>query len=305
MRWDNRLNWSTGDLPGTQDGDSVDLGGNRVLFGSETVSIDDFIFGDFGQLKATSGRLDIDGDVSVDDAGNLLQIDNAGQVWVNGYRDSDLLTIELAGGRFANIGSFAGETGISVSEDAQLLLATAGGRFDLSSGSSLTITGSKARVGFDGADGKAATLHLHEDAALSFVADATGLGKIAEFYSGAFETSEVASGISLDGDLSIDLSALDQKAAGTWTLIDADQVIGSFDDISITGLGTDRDALIRYDYTQDEVVLLVSEAGQGTGQIQSTTTGDADFVNDTQDAALETLWTNLHAAMPLMTDNPL
>ena len=79
FRWDNRLNWSTEDLPGTQDGDSVDLGGNRVLFGAETVTVDDFIFGNFGQLKATSGKLEITGDISTGKTGNLLQIDNAGQ----------------------------------------------------------------------------------------------------------------------------------------------------------------------------------------------------------------------------------
>ncbi|WP_207101618.1 right-handed parallel beta-helix repeat-containing protein [Paracoccus shandongensis] len=305
LRWDNRLNWSTGDLPGTQDGDSVDLGGNRVLFGSQTMTVDDFIFGDFGQLKATSGRLDIGGDMATAATGNLIQIDNAGQVWVDGYRDSDLLAIDMAGGRFANTGTFAGETRISVSEDAQLLLATAGGRFDLAAGSSLTITGSKAKIGFDGSDGKAATLQLHEGSALSFVANAGGLGTISEFRSGAFETAQVTSGVRLDGELSVDLSALDSTAGGTWTLVDADQMIGSFDRIDVIGLGASRDALIRYDYTLDEVVLLVSEAGKGSGQIRSTTTGDADFLNYTQDAALKALWADLHAAMPQVTDDPI
>lgn len=304
LRWDIRLNWSTEDLPGTQDGDSVDLGGNRVLFAAETVTVDDFIFGDFGQLKATSGRLNIDGDISAGKTGNLLQIDNAGQVWIAGYRDSDLLTVELAGGRLANTGAFAGKTSISVTEDAQLLLATAGGRFDLA-GSSLEITGGTAKVGFDGGDGKTATLQLHDDATLSFVANATGLGKISEFHSGAFETSKVTSGVSLDGDLAINLSALDAKAGGTWTLIDSDQLIGSFDDITVTGLGKNRDALIRVDYVKDEVVLLVSEAGKGSGQIRTNSTGEADFIDYTTDAVLKALWASLHAAMPPVTDDPI
>lgn len=305
LRWDNRLNWSTEDLPGTQDGDSVNLGGNRVLFSAETVAVDDFIFGNFGQLKATSGRLDIEGAVSTARTGNLLQIDNAGQIWVDGYRDSDLLAIDLAGGRFANTGAFAGETIIGVSDDAQLLLATSGGRFDLAGGSSLAIAGSKAKVGFDGSDGKTATLHLHDTANLSFVATASGLGKISEFHSGAFETSRVTSGVRLDGDLTVDLSALDRKSGGTWTLIDVDQMIGSFDDIAVTGLGNNRDALIRLDYIKDEVVLLVSDAGKGSGQIRTATTGDADFIDHSQDAALKALWASLHAAMPQVTDDPL
>lgn len=305
FRWDNRLNWSTEDLPGTQDGDSVDLGGNRVLFGAETVTVDDFIFGNFGQLKATSGKLEITGDISTGKTGNLLQIDNAGQVWIDGYRDKDLLTIELAGGRLANTGSFAGKTAIEATQDAQLLLATSGARFDLAAGSSLKITGGKAKVGFDGGDGKTATLQLHDDATLSFVANATGLGKISEFYSGAFDTSKVTSGIRLDGDLKIDLAGLNTKKGGTWTLIDADQIIGSFDDIAVTGLAKNQDALIRIDYVRDEVVLVVGDAGKGSGQIRSGSSGDADFIDYTQDAVLKTLWSNLQAAMPQVTDDPI
>ena len=304
IRWDNRLNWSTEDLPGTQNGDSVDLGGNRVLFGAETVAVDDFIFGDFGQLKATSGKLEITGDISTAKTGSLLQIDNAGQVWIDGYRDSDLLTIELAGGRLANTGSFAGETTIRVSQDAQLLLATSGGGFDLA-GSSLAIAGGKAKVGFDGGDGKTATLRLHDDATVSFVANATGLGKISEFHSGAFETSNVISGIRLDGDLKIDLSALNTRTAGTWTLIDADQIIGSFDDIAITGLARNQDALVRVDYVRDEVVLVLGDAGKGSGQIRTNSNGDADFIDYTTDAVLKTLWTDLQASMPVLTDDPI
>lgn len=305
IRWDNRLNWSTEDLPGTQDGDSIDLGGNRVLFGAETATIDDFIFGDFGQLKATSGRLDIKGEISTAGTGNLLQIDNAGQIWLDGYRDSDLFQIEMAGGRFTNTGAFTGNAEIDVIQDAQLLLATAGGRFDLAGGSSLTISGGKTKVGFDGGDGKIATLHLHDDAALAFVADATGLGKISEFHSGAFEVSNVTSGVRLGGDLTIDLSALDAKAGGAWTLVNADQVIGSFDSIAVTGLGSNQDALIQIDYAEDEVVLLVSDTGTGSGQINSSSNGEADFIGHSQNATLNALWENLQAAMPQVTDDPL
>lgn len=305
IRWDNRLNWSTEDMPGTQDGDSVDLGGNRVLFAGETATVDDFIFGDFGQLKATSGRLNIEGDVSTGKTGNLLQIDNSSQVWIDGYRDSDLLKIDMAGGRLANTGSFAGETQITAAQDAQLLLATAGARFDLAQDSSLTITGSKAKVGFDGSGGKTATLALHDGATLTFAADKTGLGEIREFHSGAFEASNVTSGIRLNGDLSVDLSGLSTKSGGSWVLLDADQMIGSFDDISVTGLGKNQDALIRVDYVRDEVVLLVSDPGKGSGQIRSSSTGDADFIDYTQDAALKALWTSLQASMPQVTDDPI
>lgn len=305
MRWDSRLNWSTEDLPGMQNGDSVDLGGNRVLFGAETATIDNFIFGEFGQLKASSGKLTIDGAIETSTTGNLLQITNAGQVWIDGYRDSNLLEIKLTGGRFANTGGFAGETAITATGDAQLLLATAGARFDLSASSNLSITGSKAKVGFDGGDGQTATLQLHADASLSFTADTTSFGKISEFYSGAFDTSDVTSGVHLGGDLDIDLSAVDPKAGGTWTLIDADQIIGLFDDIAVAGLGRNQDALIRVDYVQDQVVLLVGEAGKGSGQIRASTSGDADFINYTTEASLRSLWEDLHATIQPSTDDPI
>lgn len=305
MRWDNRLNWSSEDLPGTQNGDSVDLGGNRVLFGVETTTIDDFIFGDFGQLKVTSGKLNINGDITTSKTGNLLQIADAGQIWIDGYHDRNLLEVELTGGRLANTGAFAGETNITAAGDAQLLLATAGAQFDLAANSSLSITGSKTKVGFDGEDGQTATLRLQADTLLSFVADTEGLGKISEFYSGAFETSQVASGIHLAGDVNIDLSAWDAKAGGTWTLIDADQITGSFDDIAVAGLGGNRDALITINYVTDEVLLLISEAGKGSGQVRISTSENADFINDTTDAFLKSSWEDLYTTMPTATDDPI
>lgn len=306
VRWDNRLNWSTGDLPGTQDGDSVDLGGNHVQFGGQSLVVDHFDFGDFGHLTANSGNLTIAGEMAVGPRGAMLETRGSGQVWVDGYHDSDLLEIGLTGGRLANTGTFAGETHTVVSGNAQFLLATAGGRFDLTKDSSLVVTGTQAKVGFDGANGKAAMLQLHEGATLSFVADTAGLGKISEFHSGAFgEISNVTSGIRLDGDLTINLSPLNAKPGGSWVLLDADQIIGSFDDVSVTGLGRNQDALIRIDYIQDEVLLLVGEAGKGSGQVRTDSTGDADFVDHTQDAALKLLWTSLQAAMPQITDHPI
>lgn len=305
IRWDNRLNWSTGDLPGTQDGDSIDLGGNHVQFGGQTLAVDHFDFGDFGHLTANSGKLSIAGDMAAGPRGAVLETTGSGQVWIDGYRDSDLLEIDLSGGRVANTGAFAGETRITAAADAQLLLATAGGQFDLAKDSSLTVTGGQAKVGFDGADGKTATLRLHDGAALSFVADKTGLGKISEVHSGAFEETKVTSGIRLDGNLSVDLTALNAKSGGSWVLLDADQMIGSFDDISVTGLGKNRDAMIRVDYVKDEVVLLVSDAGKGSGQIRSSSAGEADFIDYTQDAVLKSLWASLQASMPQVTDDPI
>lgn len=298
MRWDNRLNWSTGDLPGTQDGDSVDLGGNKVLFGAQTATVDDFIFGDYGQLKVSSGRLNVEGDIETGTA-NKVQITNAGQMWINGFHDSDQLIFNVEGGRLANTGDFTGNTALAASGQGQVLLAVSGGSFDLTDDSSLTVTGGKARVGFDGADSGPAVLRLQNDATINLVGDATGLGKITEFRSGAFgETSEVTSGVALDGTLKLNLKNLNDKAGGTWTLIDADQIIGTFDDVSISGLGRRQDALIRIDYVLDEVTLVLGAEGKGTGKIRVDSNGEADFINYTQDSALKDLWQALHSDAP-------
>lgn len=307
MRWDNRLNWSTTDLPGTQDGDSVDLGGNRVLFGAQTVTVDDFIFGDFGQLKATSGRLNITGKVSVAETGALLQVDNAGQVWLAGYRDDDLLKIDLQGGRFANIGAFAGPVTMTVGDNAQALLATAGCSFDLRQGSSLTIDGTRTKTGFDGATGQTAILRMHDGATINMVAGADGLGQIREFYSGAFgDKSSVTSGIRLDGTLSIDLSNWTATSkAQQWKILDADQLIGQFDDFKLTGLANDRDALLRVNYVSDDVMLVISAAGTGTGRVRMSESGEANFINYTTDDALKSLWDGLHQPAPELSDLPL
>ena len=303
MRWDNKLNWSTGEVP---DAGTIDLGGNRVLYSARTTDVDDFVFGNFGQFKVSSGRINIDGDISVGDKGALLQITNAGQVWIAGYRDADLLKIHADGGRFANTGAFVGKTELEIGGDAQALLATAGNSFDLKRNSILTVESSDAKVGFDGDDGSAAVLRMHDGSTTRFIADADGLGQIREFRSGAFgESSDVASGVILNGTLRINLTAwTESKAAANIVLIDADQLLGNFDDIKITGLGDDRDALLRINYTNDSVILVLGDAGKGSGNIRTSTTGEADFIDYSNDEALQDLWDALHNDTAPVINNP-
>ncbi len=302
MRWDNRLNWSTEDVAGSRLGDSVDLGGNRVLFSDRTVTIDDFIFGDNGSLKVTGGRLNIDGDLSVS-SNNALLIDNAGQVWINGYRDSDVLDVTVEGGRFANTGAIAGPLQLSLKDDGQVILATSGGSIDMAEGSNLSIESTRGKIGFDGATDDTAVLRMNDGAVLSFVASQEGLGMLSEFRSGALgEASMVTSGIRLGGTLAIDLNDWNgsQKAV-TKTLIDVDQLVGTFDQVDIEGLGNRQDALIRIDYVRDEVSLVLGEQGRGTGDVRVVSSGDAAFIDYSDDAALARLWDSLYAT----PDDPL
>ncbi|MBB1492629.1 hypothetical protein H5395_14015 [Paracoccus sp. MC1854] len=295
VRWDSRLNWSTGDLPGTQAGDSVDLAGNAVRFGSITTTVHDLAFGDFGKLSATSGKLTVAGEIEVGASGAALSIDRAGQVWIDGYHGSGLLEIDAAGGRLANTGALAGPVALQVSDNAQALLATAGGSFDLAAGSRLTLEGSRIATGFDAQDGAAAVLRLHKGAALDFVADADGLSTLGEFRSGAFdETSQLDSAVQLGGTLTIDLSGWELgQSAPTITLMKADQIVGDFDDIEIIGLGPDRDALLQIDHLDDEIRLMIGR--NGAGKVTVATFGSDQVEDWADDPAYLELWQALQA----------
>ncbi|WP_146038726.1 PA14 domain-containing protein [Paracoccus sp. SY] len=308
VRWDNRLNWSTGDLPGTQDGDSIDLAGNHVRFGATTVTIDDFDFSDFGRLTATSGKLAIDGDIAVGDKGGAITVDMAGQVWIDSYRDNDMLEIDVMGGRFVNAGRVSGSLDMHIRDNGQAILSSSGGSFDLIAGSRLTLEGSRTKTGFDGKDGDTAVLRFHNGALLEFVADTKGFSTLGEFRSGAFgATPNVETGIRLDGKLKIDLSGW---AAGsgsiTKTLIKADQLVGSFDDIEIIGLAPDRNASIVIDYVADEFRFVMGPVnGTGTGAINTITVGTDSTDKWAQDNPQQNLWQALHDPFLIAVDDPL
>ncbi|MCE8440371.1 right-handed parallel beta-helix repeat-containing protein [Rhodovulum sulfidophilum] len=273
MRWDNRLNWSTDDLPGTQDGDSVDLGGNWVSYGSTTTALADLDLGQGGWLNVAQGRLDIEGAIAVGSSGGRLTLDGAGQFWTDGYADSDLLSISVMGGRFANTGVFLGNADLTVGENGQAILATDGAGFLLEAGRTLTVMGDDAKVGFDG-EGGLALLRLDDDATLKFVAEDGAMGTIGEFRSGRFETSDVVSGVDLgEATLAIDLSGMAGAPSQT-VLLEADELIGRFGDLDFTGLGENRNATVTIDYASDQVRLTLSASGTGTGQVTLDILGD-------------------------------
>lgn len=288
IRWDNRINWETDDLPGTVDGDNVDLAGNWVTYGTLTTEIADFDMGSGGQLNVTSGRLDVTGETSVGEDGGDIDVDNSGQLWMAGYGDTDRFSIDVIDGRFANTGDFNGTADINVT-DGQAILATSGANMTLGADSHLIINGGKAKVGFDGDDGGIATLQM-EGGNINFIADETGFSTIEETRSGAFgDEPDVLSGIDLgEGVLGIDITALNGSALEQ-VLLGADEILGSFDSIELVGLGNDQDATITFDYDKDEVTFRVTQAGDGTGKAST------EFVGDMMDAQTEAadLWAAL------------
>ncbi|MEM9740271.1 MAG: right-handed parallel beta-helix repeat-containing protein [Pseudomonadota bacterium] len=269
IRWDNAINWSTAQTP--QDFSNVDLGGNWVAYGG-TTTLGDLDLGSGGELSVNYGKLTVEGVLSVGPENGAVTIQPSGQFWIDGYQDDDRLVLDVNGGRFANSGDFGGIASIEVT-DGQALLATDNGKMTLGAGSELRLTGSEARVGFDGDTQDSAVLQMAEGSALTFVADDEGFSTIEEFGSGAFgaDAADVASGMSLDGLLQIDASA--QSVEGTHTLIEVDALSGMFDDIHVYGLSDTLDAKLIFDYENDIVQL---DLTAGTGEIGYDLTGIPD-----------------------------
>lgn len=269
MRWDNVLNWSTGTMPGEHEGDSVDIAGNSVVFSNYTVTIDDFDFGDFGKLRAFSGKLSVDGDITVEETGATFAVNRSGQIWIDGYDDPDLLKIQVNDGRFANTGDVTGKTAITVSNQGQMLLTAGDANFDLTAGSSLTVNGSKAKAGIDGETGEVGAIRFQDGSSVDMIADANGFSKIGEIRSGAMsDGANVSSGIFLGGDLDIDVTALASvNKNGTYRLFEADELVFDFKSIDIEGLDRDTDAVVRVDYDRD-VIEVVLKNGTGLGSVE-------------------------------------
>jgi hypothetical protein len=270
MRWDNRLNWDQGYLP--RPGQDIDLGGNRVHYaGAGTLDIRDLDLGEGGSLVTGAGKLSVTGKLLHGSKESGIEIGNAGQVWIEASLGPGHLSVDVAGGRLANRGEMSGTMEIRVS-DGQFLLGAGGGRVDLGQGSRMTITGDKGRIGFDGKGGEIGLLRMTPSAELSFIAGETGISPISEFRSGAFglAPSNSQSGITLGGDLSVDLAPL-ALGVTDLMLISADEIMGDFDNVSITGLGNGRDATLLVDYVDDSVTLSL---GAGTGQVIRKTKGD-------------------------------
>lgn len=276
VRWDNRLNWTSDQLP--TDGDTVDLGGNWVNFGG-TVALNSLDLGSAGKLQVGSGKLSVDQLATGDDG--MIFVERAGQLWTDGYAGGTLLSLHVTGGRFANTGDFTGPVIASV-KDGQMILATDDAAFTLGAKSELRMEGSTAKIGFDGSVGGVATLLMQAGGQMSFVADSAGLATIQEFRSGAWDQagSNVQSGVALDGTLTLDLS--NHIGIANMNLIKVDAISGMFDEINIHGLGSNRDAELVIDYAADLVTLQLSS---GTGQGSISIIGDAAYGGD-EDAAL-------------------
>lgn len=292
IRWDNRLNWDTDDLPGLYAQDSVDLGGNNVVYG-QTSTIDTLDLSG-GTLDVYAGRLTATGGIQGE--GGTLNISDTGQAWLAGS-DGSALDINVSGGRFANTGNMSGAD--LTATGGQTILATGGAEYDLDAGQTLSVDSSSAKVGFDSNDGGLAILDMHAGATLAFSAQDGDFGDISEFRSGAFgDTPNVSSGIDLgDATLDIDLTGLSASAGTAFTLMSADELIGLFGNATVNGLGA-RDANIVIDYQNDTVTLQLSA---GNGAVSVSTVGSESDISTGDDA----IWNALTAGQGVVSNSQL
>ena len=288
VRWDNRLNWDTEDLPGLFPEDDVDLNGNSVVYGSNT-TIDTLDLSG-GDLSLYGGRLEATGGLK--DTG-AINLEGTGQLWVGGS-DGSALDIDVTdSARFVNTGDFSGAD--LTAEDGQVVLATDGGRYSVGTSNTLRVF-EAAKVGFDDDNGDIAILDV-DGGTVAFEASGNSLGEISEFRSGAMgESSDVQSGINLgDGTLSVNLSGLSAADGARFELMNADEIVGIFNEALIDDLGS-RDARVIIDYANDSVTLELSNGGSGAVSID--TVGSQ---NDTSPGA-EALWDALTSDQGVVSD---
>lgn len=139
FRWDNRLNWSTLDLPGTHSSDSADLDGHDVLFGT----LDRSIVGlrsRGGTLDVTSGRLFAGGLVDAAD----ITVRDAGQLVLGAATQP--VAVRASGGRVHLTGAVS-SLALEARGNAEVLL---GPDARVPAGRALVIGGERTLVGWDG-----------------------------------------------------------------------------------------------------------------------------------------------------------
>jgi hypothetical protein len=263
IRWDNKENWSTGDVAGTIFGDSVNLNGNWVNYGG-THYLTNLDFGQGGKLDVGQGYLEVMNNLETHDRGSELTVRDSGQFWVNGFSDDDLLDITVTGGRFANTGLFDGHYRLTVSGNSQTILASDDSKFVVDGEDYIKIGFKRSKVGFDGQNGGDAVLELKEGATLEFSLDTEKVSTIREFKSGHFgDAPNVNSIVDLgqaNTTLKIDLSeGTFEDGIYQYDLVnDIDNLLGRFGQIDIAGNDNVSGVNTVYNYETDQLSVTIA-----------------------------------------------
>lgn len=172
IRADIGLDWSTGDLPGTVAGDSIDLDGHRVHWNmTPKNSIANLTFGAGGALVLWGGALKPTGAVNLDDAGNALALHQGAKFHIDGYAGVGALTLETIESRFLNTGTVLGGINVTARHASEIIFGYDDAAWTAASGDTITIYG-HTKNGFDGAAGGAASLTLDAGSTLRFLPSA-------------------------------------------------------------------------------------------------------------------------------------
>lgn len=195
-RADNRLDWSTGDLPGTVAGDSINLDGYDVHFGRNPKNT-------MATLGLSSGAAMFHGGLwsftSVTaDAGARLSLDWSADLRVDGYTGSSKIAADIQGGRLVNTGTWSGACDLNIRGESDVVLAYDSAAYTVPSGSTLTIHGAVPKVGFDGSVAGAAsitiagTLHMRSSCILSVSGILPANGDVNDVMVGAVLTGQTS-----------------------------------------------------------------------------------------------------------------
>lgn len=229
FRWDNPINWETGDWAGFVAGDGADLNGYVVTKYDNSV-LQSLDLGVGGALTLFGGKTSC-----TDLAGTgVITCQRAGQLWINGA-NTGAKTITVEGGRLVVDAQVTGDLSVSISGDAECVIHE-GALLTIAADQSLTITGDAAWVGFDGIGDGTAELRL--EGTTTFVPGNNGFSPIRTFQSGIHGVTEpsLITTVILGGEINVNLSSV---APGQYDLIDANQLTGTFDTETFTeGLGT-------------------------------------------------------------------
>lgn len=239
-RMDGLGNW---DVNGVHDwpvdGDTIDLNDNFAYCYQTFRDIDlDFGAAGTGGVRMYGGLIE-----AATSAGTgIVQLHNAGKFRVGTGAQNAAYTVTATNGRFEIDGTIASGVSGDFSGQSQCIVY-GGGSLTIAAGQTLTLTGDSAKAGFDGQGAGTATLTLQ--GTLTFVAGQFGFSRIREVKTGRFGFQNLGGGVTgqpippdvvstvvLGGDLVVNVSGL---PAGPYTLIDVDNLSGSFDSVTFTG----------------------------------------------------------------------
>lgn len=233
LRWDQAGNWDTDDIPGENHIDDVNLRGLDRFF--------NYSYAHCGRIKALQGEtitlfggcLEVD---EIDGCAFLLEQESGGeQLWLGGkVTNSNVITVN--GGRLLNKGLLSGSLNV-VAGYEELVFAFADGAassWTVSSGASVELIGDSLLAGFDGSGGASASLKVDGGGTIKFTAAYGALPQVREFRTGIKGTDapDIVSSFTCGGTIMVDISNV---PSGTYDLVVADRVEGSFSEQVITG----------------------------------------------------------------------